>query len=162
MGSARFYESKNSSSDLGFEAKIWFAAYRLRSTFSSAEGTQGGQFYLPQSVVRLLVEIGIPMAMNRSCYGVRGVNHFIYFALHQAAADLYQRTDGTVFDTITYQTFETLECTFPPANLAQAFDRAAAPMVAQVPTNLYQTRILVTLRGPLLPKLRNGELKVSG
>ena len=133
------------------------AAQILRegTTIISARGTVGK-----------LALIGTPMAMNQSCYGVRGISgygdFFTYFALRQATADLQQRTHGTVFDTITRQTFETLDCTFPPANLTAAFDRTVAPLLAQIRANLYQSRTLATLRDTLLPKLLSGELKVSG
>lgn len=133
------------------------AAQILRegTTIISARGTVGK-----------LALIGTPMAMNQSCYGVRGISgygdFFTYFALRQATADLQQRTHGTVFDTITRQTFETLDCTFPPANLTAAFDRTVAPLLAQIRANLYQSRTLATLRDTLLPKLLSGELRVAG
>ena len=123
-------------------------------TIISARGTVGK-----------LALVGVPMAMNQSCYGVRGVNgyadFFTYFMLRQAAVDLQQRTHGTVFDTITRQTFETLDCIFPPAALTQAFDRTVAPLLTQVCANLQQSRSLATLRHSLLPKLLNGELAIS-
>jgi type I restriction enzyme S subunit len=124
------------------------------TTIISARGTVGK-----------LALVGVPMAMNQSCYGVRGVQGyadiFTYFMLRQAAADLQQRTHGTVFDTITRLTFETLDCIFPPAALTQAFDRTVAPLLAQVCANLQQSRSLATLRDSLLPKLLNGELAIS-
>ena len=124
------------------------------TTIISARGTVGK-----------LALIGTPMAMNQSCYGVRGTkgygDFFTYFALRQATADLQQRTHGTVFDTITRQTFETLDCIFPPANLTVAFDRTVAPLLAQLHANLHQSHTLATLRDTLLPKLLSGELRVA-
>ncbi|WP_300319668.1 restriction endonuclease subunit S [Accumulibacter sp.] len=123
------------------------------TTIISARGTVGK-----------LALVGTPMAMNQSCYGVRGVkgygDYFTYFALRQATADLQQRTHGTVFDTITRQTFETLDCIFPPANLTQAFDRTVAPLLTKLRANLHQSRTLATLRDTLLPKLLSGELSL--
>jgi type I restriction enzyme S subunit len=105
------------------------------------------------------------MAMNQSCYGVRGTkgyaDFFTYFALRQATADLQQRTHGTVFDTITRQTFETLDCIFPPAKLTVEFDRTVAPLLARIRANLHQSGNLATLRDTLLPKLLSGELHVN-
>lgn len=124
------------------------------TTIISARGTVGK-----------LALVGKPMAINQSCYGVRGVkgcsDYFTYFALRQATADLQQRTHGTVFDTITRQTFETLDCIFPPATLTQAFDRTVAPLLAQVRANLHQSRTLSALRDTLLPKLLTGEMRVG-
>lgn len=122
-------------------------------TIISARGTVGK-----------LALIGTPMAINQSCYGVRGIkgysDFFTYFAIRAATADLQQRTHGTVFDTITRQTFETLDCIFPPANLAAAFDQAVAPLLAQIRTNIHQSCTLATLRNTLLPKLLSGEVRV--
>jgi type I restriction enzyme S subunit len=124
------------------------------TTIISARGTVGK-----------LALVGTPMAMNQSCYGVRGVkgyaDYFTYFALQRATAELQQRTHGTVFDTITRQTFETLDCIFPPAALTRAFDKTVAPLVAQLRANLHQSRTLATLRDTLLPKLLSGELSVA-
>jgi len=123
------------------------------TTIISARGTVGK-----------LALVGTPMAMNQSCYGVRGIkdygDFFTYFALRQATADLQQRTHGTVFDTITRQTFETLDCIFPPANLTTAFDRTVAPLLSHLRANLHQSRTLATLRDTLLPKLLSGELSI--
>jgi type I restriction enzyme S subunit len=124
------------------------------TTIISARGTVGK-----------LALIGTPMAMNQSCYGVRGTkgsgDFFTYFVLRQATAELQQRTHGTVFDTITRQTFETLDCIFPPANLTAAFDRTVAPLLSQIRANLHQSCTLATLRDTLLPRLLNGELRVN-
>lgn len=124
------------------------------TTIISARGTVGK-----------LALVGTPMAMNQSCYGVRGVkgyeDFFTYFTLFQATNELQQRTHGTVFDTITRQTFETLDCCFPPANLTAAFDRAVEPLLSQIRENLHQSRTLTTLRDTLLPKLLSGEISVS-
>jgi type I restriction enzyme S subunit len=127
---------------------------------------EGATIISARGTVGKLALIGTPMAMNQSCYGVRGIagygEYFTYFALRQATAELRQRTHGTVFDTITRQTFDTLDCIFPPANLTRAFDRTVAPLLAQIRANLYQSRTLATLRDALLPKLLSGELSVAG
>ena len=121
------------------------------TTIISARGTVGK-----------LALVGTPMAMNQSCYGVRGVkgygNFFTYFALRQATADLQQRTHGTVFDTITRQTFETLDCIFPPAHLTEAFDSTVVPLLARLRANLHESCTLATLRDTLLPKLLSGKV----
>ena len=124
------------------------------TTIISARGTVGK-----------LALVGTPMAMNQSCYGVRGTkgyaDFFTYYALRAATAELQQRTHGTVFDTITRQTFETLDCIFPPANLTVTFDRMVAPLFVRICANLHQSRTLATLRDTLLPKLLSGELSVA-
>lgn len=124
------------------------------TTIISARGTVGK-----------LALVGIPMAMNQSCYGIRGVqgyaDYFTYFALQRATTELKQRTHGTVFDTITRQTFETLDCIFPPQELTQAFDKAIAPLLTQIRNNIHQSCTLATLRDTLLPKLLSGDLSTN-
>jgi type I restriction enzyme S subunit len=124
------------------------------TTIISARGTVGK-----------LALVGTPMAMNQSCYGVRGIkgygDFFTHFVLRQTTTSLQQRTHGTVFDTITRQTFEALDCIFPPENLTQIFDRAVSPLLTQIHANLHQSRTLATLRDTLLPKLLSGELSVG-
>ena len=125
-----------------------------KTTIISARGTVGK-----------LALTGTPMAMNQSCYGVRGINgyhdYFIYYLLRAATAQLQQRTHGTVFDTITRQTFETLDCIFPPPELTAAFDRAVEPLLETIRANLHQSRNLALIRDAMLPKLLNGELSVA-
>lgn len=123
-----------------------------RTTVISARGTVGK-----------LALTAVPMAMNQSCYGVRGINgygdYFTYYSLRQATAQPQQRTHGTVFDTITTRTFETLDCIFPTPKLAAAFDKQVDPLLTKIRANLYQSRTLAALRDALLPKLLSGELR---
>ena len=49
--------------------------------------------------------LGRPMAMNQTCYGIRGAHGypdlFTYFSIRMAVDELQTRTHGTIFDTIT-------------------------------------------------------------
>jgi len=125
-----------------------------KTTIITARGTVGK-----------LALTGTPMAMNQSCYGVRGItgygDYFTYYSLRAATAQLQQHTHGTVFDTITRQTFETLNCIFPPPKLTAAFDLAVEPLLEQIRANLHQSRTLATLRDVLLPKLLSGLLSIQ-
>ena len=125
-----------------------------KTTIISARGTVGK-----------LALTAVPMAMNQSCYGVRGVtgygDYFTYYSLREATAQLQQRTHGTVFDTITTETFKTLDCIFPTPKITAAFDKLVEPLLGQIRANLHQSRTLATLRDTLLPKLLSGELSVA-
>lgn len=59
-----------------------------------------------------LAMIPYPMAFNQSCYGVRatkGMNKvFLYYLLKYSVQRLKQMTHGSVFDTITRDTFANL------------------------------------------------------
>jgi len=125
-----------------------------KTTIISARGTVGK-----------LALTAVPMAMNQSCYGVRGItgygDYFTYYSLREATAQLQQRAHGTVFDTITTETFKTLDCIFPKPRITAAFDKLVEPLLDKILTNLHQSRTLATLRDTLLPKLLSGELSVE-
>lgn len=125
-----------------------------KTTIISARGTVGK-----------LALTAVPMAMNQSCYGVRGISgygdYFTYYSLREATAQLQQRTHGTVFDTITTDTFKTLDCIFPTPQITASFDKLVEPLLGQIRANLYESRTLATLRDTLLPKLLSGELSAT-
>jgi type I restriction enzyme, S subunit len=124
------------------------------TTIISARGTVGK-----------LALVGEPMAMNQSCYGVRGrrgySDAFIYFLMRQLAGELQQRTHGSVFDTITRQTFETIDYTFPPLELTSAFAIAVEPFLERIRANLQQSYAIATLRDTLLPKVLSGGVRIA-
>jgi len=69
--------------------------------------------------------VGNPMTMNQSCYGVHAKDqrgdYFIYFALRNLISTLKQSTHGSVFDTITSETFRTVQVAIIPIELTQRF-----------------------------------------
>ena len=72
----------------------------------SARGTVGEMAMIP-----------FPMAFNQSCYGIRakeGMNStFLYYLLKNSISKLKLMTHGSVFDTITRDTFATLIVDIP-------------------------------------------------
>ena len=157
--------------DAPSESNVWVIQTEKHVTQLGIENSaaqilpEGTTIISARGTVGKLALVGTPMAMNQSCYGVRGLkgyaDYFTYFTLLQATDELQQRTHGTVFDTITRQTFETLDCIFPPGNLTEAFDRAVSPLLSQIRANLHQSRTLASLRDTLLPKLLSGELSAK-
>ena len=127
---------------------------REGTTIISARGTVGR-----------LALVGVPMAMNQSCYGVIGekgfTDSFTYFNLRQAVEELKQRTHGAVFDTITRTTFEVIAQLIPSHNLVKSFEDLILPMLKQIKNNGFESRTLAELRDTLLPKLLSGELSVG-
>lgn len=73
----------------------------------SARGTVGEMAMIP-----------FPMAFNQSCYGIRGKENndqtFIYYLIKNSVRKLKAITHGSVFDTITRETFDNIEVTVPP------------------------------------------------
>jgi len=124
------------------------------TTIISARGTVGR-----------LALVSIEMAMNQSCYGVRGINfigpYFNYFNLKNAISTLQQNTHGAVFDTITRQTFETVDCVQPSPLLFDAFEQTVTPLLEYIRSNLLERACLAQLRDTLLPKLLSGEISLS-
>ncbi len=124
------------------------------ATIISARGTVGN-----------LALVGTPMAMNQSCYALRGSqgfgDYYTYFATKDMIADLKQRTHGSVFDTITRDTFKTVHVISPPRELVSAFEDAVRPSMRQILLNLRQCQALASTRDLLLPKLLSGKLRVG-
>jgi len=73
----------------------------------SARGTVGELAMIPYE-----------MAFNQSCYGIRAKkdvvdNVFLYYLLKQNIYVLKKNTHGSVFDTITRETFDSIEVELP-------------------------------------------------
>ncbi len=65
-----------------------------------------------------LAMIPFPMAFNQSCYGLRAKRHivdpsFLYYLMKDNIRLLKSNTHGSVFDTITRETFEGIEVDLP-------------------------------------------------
>jgi type I restriction enzyme, S subunit len=127
----------------------------VRTTIITARGTVGK-----------LALVGVPMAMNQSCYGIQGRQgypaYFIHFIMKRAINELQQQTHGTVFETITRQTFDGVEIVIPPKDTAQKFDSVITSHLEKIRSNLMESRTLTQIRDALLPKLMSGEISVEG
>ena len=117
-----------------------------------------------RGTVGRLACLGVPMAMNQTCYGIRGArgypDFFTYWAIRKAIDELQNRTHGTIFDTITRQTFKIVDMVLPPVNVAEAFECIVNPMMKRILNNLHQSQTLAAQRDTLLPKLVSGELRL--
>ncbi|MCX5976572.1 MAG: hypothetical protein NTV33_07025 [Coprothermobacterota bacterium] len=105
------------------------------------------------------------MAMNQSCYGLRGKadthGSFTYFTTRMLVASLQQQAHGSVFDTISRDTLAGVGVVVQPPELIQTFETKVNPMIERIRANLLESRTLAALRDTLLPKLITGELKVK-
>lgn len=106
--------------------------------------------------------VGVPMAMNQSCYGIVGKfqNHdeYIYFLTRYQVSDLQKRGHGSVFNTITRETFKSISLVKSDNLLTQKFSEIVRPYLAKILTNNKQNVELTKLRDVLLPKLISGEV----
>jgi type I restriction enzyme S subunit len=105
------------------------------------------------------------MAMNQSCYGLRGKadvhGYYTYFATRQLVSSLQQRAHGSVFDTITRDTFAGVTVVIPPPHLVEAFGKIVSPTLDRIRAGLFVSSILAALCDALLPKLISGELRIN-
>lgn len=105
-----------------------------------------------------------PMAMNQSCYALKGKSpvsqKYLYCAM-QAAIDYFQKhAVGAVFDAIVVDTFKLIPFILPEDNLIKYFEEKVEPLFTQVENLLLQNQKLKQARDILLPKLINGEIPV--
>ena len=119
-----------------------------------------------RGTVGRLACLGAPMAMNQTCYGIRGANgypdYFTYYTVRMNISELQRRTHGTIFDTITRQTFKFVQTIQPPVYLAKTFESMVNSVMARILRNLQESRTLATMRDTLLPKLISGEFCSRG
>ncbi len=105
-----------------------------------------------------------PMAMNQSCYGIRGINgmtdYFVYYTVLLRVADLQLRGHGSVFNTITRDTFKTIKTCVPSTQLSDLYDETVSPYMDRIASNLAQVDGLSQTRDALLPKLLSGQLRI--
>ncbi len=122
------------------------------TTIISARGTVGR-----------LALTGRPMAMNQSCYGLLGKAgdaYFTYFSTTRLVEQLKQRAHGSVFDTITQDTFAGVTVSYPSRKVIAAFEASVEPLMSRLRENLLQSGTLATLRDTLLPRLISGQLRL--
>ena len=123
------------------------------TTIISARGTVGR-----------LALTGRPMAMNQSCYGLRGRagdSYFTYFSTKRLVDQLKQRAHGSVFDTITQESFAGVLVSFPGEGAIAGFEDSVEALMLRIRENLLQAQTLATLRDTLLPRLISGQLRLS-
>ncbi|HEX7408002.1 MAG TPA: restriction endonuclease subunit S [Candidatus Binatia bacterium] len=146
-------ETEKSITELGLE-NCSSQLYSKDTVFITARGTVGKVVMPP-----------VAMAMNQSCYALRGnagIDQLYVFLLTLDQVDYLKRnTGGATFDTIVVETFRRMRVVRPSIQLISDFAALVRPAfeftqaLAAKNTNLRATRDL------LLPKLISGEIDVS-
>jgi type I restriction enzyme S subunit len=122
-----------------------------RTTIISARGTVGK-----------LALAGREMTINQSCYALRSDTPFYtYLTINHCLSDIKSRVHGSVFDTITRNTFDQLSFSAPPATTLNHFEDEIEPLFLQILNNVEEIQTLTTLRNTLLPRLINGKVRVG-
>ncbi|HDL17995.1 MAG TPA: restriction endonuclease subunit S, partial [Bacteroidetes bacterium] len=124
------------------------------STVISARGTVGKYCILSK-----------PMAFSQSNYGIRpkfsNCYFFTYLLIAYSVDELQSAAYGSVFDTITTNTFKGHLVLLPKPKIIEAFEDEIKPIFEKMLNNQIQIRTLEKLRDTLLPKLMSGEVRVA-
>jgi type I restriction enzyme S subunit len=130
------------------------------------------QLYAPDTVfitargtVGKIVMPAISMAMNQSCYALRGRDevsqYFLYLATENRVEHLRKQTGGATFGTIIVDTFHRLHVIKPPPALIEQFTEVVTPAFQLIRSLVLENANLRQTRDLLLPKLISGELDVE-
>lgn len=95
----------------------------------SARGTVGEMAVIP-----------FPMAFNQSCYGVRAkkdiiTSDYLYYLLKQKVGELKHNAHGSVFDTITRDTFAGIEIELPNIQRQKRVSKILSSFDAKIEMN---------------------------
>jgi len=128
--------------------------YPPDTVFITARGTVG-KVALPS----------VPMAMNQSCYALRGKSgisqRFLFLMTLQQVEYLKTNTGGATFDTIVVDTFRRMQIVKPRQDVIAEFTGKVDAVFEQVNTLQRQTQNLRRTRDLLLPRLLSGQIEVE-
>jgi type I restriction enzyme, S subunit len=146
-------DTEKTITELGL-SKCSSKLYPANTVFITARGTVG-------KVVMAAKE----MAMNQSCYALRGkpgINQLYLFLTTLEQVDyLKKNTGGATFDTIVIDTFRRMVVAKPNSEVADRFSQLVRPVMGLILNILQKNTNLRRNRDLLLPKLISGELDVS-
>lgn len=108
--------------------------------------------------------LGVPMAMNQSCYAINSdrINPqlFLFFLLKREILKIKKVASGGVFDTIIVNTFDHIKVILPPDEIIAEFDNYVSPIIDETYQILKKNNNLIKQRDLLLPRLMSGKLEV--
>jgi len=110
-----------------------------------------------------LVFLGRAMAMNQTCYALTskaGLPVALHCMLRREIDALVNTAHGSVFDTITTNTFARSKVVKPSRIALERFEELAAPVFDRIVEGTSAAQTLATLRDTLLPRLISGQLRL--
>ena len=111
-----------------------------------------------------VVLLGIPMAMNQSCFALKSdllqSPSFLFFAIKTEVMKLKKMANGGVFDTIIVKTFDHIKLTVPNMEIVKNFNIHINPIMNRMYSLQQQITNLTQQRDLLLPRLMSGKLEV--
>lgn len=124
------------------------------TTIISARGTVGN-----------LAVAGRSMTFNQSCYGLRSKrdagDYFIFLTAQRMVEKLLTMAHGSVFSTITRQTFNAIYVAIPCEVLFRQFEQSVSVWFDRILLNTQHSQALAQLRDTVLSKLISGEIRIS-
>lgn len=79
---------------------------------------KGALILSARGTVGALAQLSVPMAFNQSCYGIiakkQTTNDYLYYLINNVVGDLQKKGHGSVFNTVTRETFTTINILLPP------------------------------------------------
>lgn len=108
--------------------------------------------------------LGVPMAMNQSCYALKceqySMPYYLFFSLNEEVRKLKAMANGGVFNTIIVKTFDNI-CMFEPElSVVSHFNEMVSTYMESIKLKMKQQQKLIEARDRLLPKLMSGEMEV--
>ena len=120
--------------------------YPPYTTFVTCRGTVGN-----------LALAGVPMAMNQSCYALKGKNDFpalfVFSFTRYVIATMKKKESGAVFSALVTRDFEMEKVFEPNFEDAILFEKRVEPLFAQILANTNEIQQLLDLQNALLTQL---------
>lgn len=105
------------------------------------------------------------MTFSQSNYGIlpkiKNCFFFTYLLINHVVDLLQSSAYGSVFDTITTNTFRDIKYSIPPEALIKRFESEVSNYFKKIRLNKEQIHTIEKLRDTLLPKLMSGEVRVK-
>ncbi len=115
---------------------------------SSTKLLKKGQLIISaRGTVGQLAQLGKDMTFNQSCYGLSGkngilINDFGYYLLKHSVSNIQSNAHGSVFDTITRNTFDNIEVAIPPLPKQRAIASILSALDDKIELNLQMNKTL--------------------
>ncbi len=126
---------------------------------------KGALMITARGTVGKLSILGVPMAMNQSCFALqlktKDNPYYLYYTMKEEVARLKKMANGGVFDTIVVKTFDHIKVLFPSDKMLVLFSNAVSPILDQIKALTQQNANLTRQRDLLLPRLMSGKLEVT-
>ena len=129
------------------------ALYPVGTTFITARGTVGKTCL-----------VGVPMAMNQSCFALkpkRIAPELAYLYVQKSLRKLLGKANGAVFDALTSKDIKEETINRLDGAVETEITRKVKPLFDLILDNQFANQRLNTLRNSLLPKLMSGEIDVD-